>query len=284
MSRPRRYKLSQISVSRVFSAAKVRIKDVPHTISWGFELLAHENRNRIARYHGLHTGERCFIVANGPSLTRTNLDLLSNEKTFGLNRIYLNFSKSAFRPTYYAAFNELILEQFSAEISSLNMPKFLNWNRRSCFDSRDPKVVFLKSNMVLHDFFQPDLTNPFVVGATVTFAAIQIAYYMGFQKVILVGLDHKYSESGTPNQTEMRSTARDESHFHPNYFPKGVRWQLPDLLRSEYDFQIARDAFESDGREILDATVDGQCPSFKKVEYLSLFDKETVPASNLKTA
>jgi hypothetical protein len=154
------------------------------------------------------------------------------------------------------------------------MPKFLNWSQRSCFDSHNPNTVFLKSNMVLRDFFQTQLTEPFVVGASVTFAALQIAYYMGFQQVILVGLDHKYSEAGTPNQTETRTDARDASHFHPDYFPKGIQWQLPDLIRSEYDFQIARDAFEKDGREILDATVGGYCPIFKKIEYCSLFGKK----------
>jgi len=279
MSKPGRFKLSQVSPNRVLSALKVRVRDVPHAVSWKFEPFAQENRKRIARYSGIHAGERCFIVANGPSLKKTDLGLLANEKTFGLNRIYLNFNESSFRPTYFAAFNELILEQFPAEISSLAIPKFLNWNRRSCFDIHNPNVVFLKSNMVLRDFFQTNLVNPFVVGATVTFAAIQIAYYMGFEQVILIGLDHKYSEKGTPNQTETRSALRDESHFHPDYFPKGVRWQLPDLLRSEYDFQIARDTFERDGREILDATVDGHCPIFKKVEYLSLFDKEVLSTS-----
>jgi hypothetical protein len=279
MSKPSRYKLSQVSLNRVWAALKVRIRDVPHTVAWRFNSFAHENRQRIARYRDIHAGERCFIVANGPSLQKTHLDLLASEKTFGLNRIYLHFNESSFRPTYYAAFNELILEQFPAEISSLPMPKFLNWSRRSCFDLQNPTTVFLKSHIVLHDFFQTDLVNPFVVGATVTYAAIQIAYYMGFQQVILVGLDHKYTEQGTPNQTETRSAVRDESHFHPDYFPKGVQWQLPDLLRSEYDFQIARDAFEKEGREILDATIGGHCQIFKKVEYSSLFENEPMPTT-----
>jgi hypothetical protein len=183
----------------------------------------------------------------------------------------LHFKETSFRPTYYAALNELVLEQFSADISRLNMPKFINWNRRSYYSIHDPDLIFLKSNIVIEDYFQFNLVNPLVVGATVTFVALQIAYYMGFQKVILVGLDHKYSEKGLPNQTEMRTAERDESHFHPDYFPKGVKWQLPDLLRSEIDFNIARNAFEKDGREIVDATVDGNCPVFRKVDYLSLF-------------
>ena len=272
MSRLGRYELTEISPNRVFAALKVRLQEAPHTFAWKFDRFARENRERIARYHDIHKGQRCFVVANGPSLKRVNLNLLAKERTFGLNRIYLNFRDSSFRPTYYAALNELVLEQFSAEISKLDMPKFLNWNRRTCFDTHNSDTVFLKSNIVINDFFQPDLIHPLVVGATVTFAALQIAFYMGFQKVILIGLDHKYSEKGLPNQTEIRTHGRDESHFHPDYFPKGIKWQLPDLLRSEIDFQIARTAFEKDGREIVDATVDGNCPVFKKVEYLSLFD------------
>ena len=272
MARFGRFNLSEVSVNRLLLAAGMRMRETPHLLAWMFSSLARENQDRLQQYQGKHTGERCFIVANGPSLNKTDLDLLSNETTFGLNRIYLNFENSSFRPTYYVTVNELILEQFTAEISELSMPKFLNWNRRSCFEGHDPSISFLKSKMVINDFFQPDITNPLVVGGTVTFVTLQIAFYMGFQKVILVGLDHQYVDKGIPSGTEIRTVDRDESHFHPKYFPKGVKWQLPDLLRSEMDFEIARQAYENDGREIIDATIGGKCPVFKKADYLSLFE------------
>lgn len=266
-----RYALSEISSRRLWSALKVRLAEVPYSVAWNILTEARLNRERIRKFDGIHKGRRCFIVANGPSLKNTNLDLLANEITFGLNRIYLHFTETTFRPAYYVAVNELILEQFSNEIASLEMPKFLNWNRRSFFDGNDPSVFFLKSKMVINDSFQYDLTRPLVVGGTVTFVALQLAYYMGFQKVILVGLDHSYVDKGTPSETERRTAERDESHFHPSYFPKGMKWQLPDLLRSEVDYVIARRAFEEAGREILDATVGGNCPVFEKIDYLSLF-------------
>jgi len=266
-----RYKFSEISLERLLFALKTRADEIPHSFAWKFQSLARKNNENIKKFQGIHSGERCFIVANGPSLRKTNLELLSNEFTFGLNRIYLHFENSSFRPTYYVTMNELILEQFANEIAQLNMPKFLNWNRRSYYDISDANTVFLKSKMVVNDSFQPDLTRPIVVGATVTFAAIQIAYYMGFQKVILIGLDHNYVEKGMPTKTEMRTADRDESHFHPQYFPKGIKWQLPDLLRSELDFKLAREAFERDGREIVDATVEGKCQIFNKAKYLSFF-------------
>ena len=272
MSRIGRFNLSEISLSRLSSALKIRLNEIPHAIAWKFHPLAQKNKEYIQKFQGIHTGKRCFIVANGPSLIKTKLDLLENEYTFGMNRIYLNFERSSFRPTYHVTVNELILEQWPDEISQLKMPKFLNWNRRSFYGEPDSGTIFIKSKMTIKDSFQYDLTRPLVVGATVTFVALQLAYYMGFQKVYLIGLDHNYKDKGIPSKTETRSPELDESHFHAQYFPKGFKWQLPDLLRSEIEFKISRQAFETDGREVLDATLGGKCKVFKKIDYQSLFD------------
>jgi hypothetical protein len=40
------------------------------------------------------------------SLQRTNLELLSGEFSFGLNRIYLNFERSTFRPSFLVVVND----------------------------------------------------------------------------------------------------------------------------------------------------------------------------------
>ena len=133
-------------------------------------------------------------------------------------------------------------------------------------------LVTLKSRMVINDSFQYDLTRPLVFGGTVTFVTLQIAFYMGFKQVVLVGLDHNYVEKGVPSETELRTDDRDQSHFHPQYFPKGSKWQLPDLLRSEIDYELARRAFEQDGRQILDATIGGKCQVFEKAEYQTFFE------------
>ena len=269
-----RYNLSELSLRRLYSAMKVRLEEIPHALSWRYSSAARYNKERLSKLREIHMGERCFIVANGPSLRRTNLDFLKNEVTFGLNRIYVYFEEVSFRPTYYVAVNSLRLKQFSGEINNLDMPKFLNWNGRQYFSSHDNSFLFLKAKLVVNDFFQHELTEPMVFGATVTFAALQIAYYMGFQTAIIVGLDHNYFNQGTPSATEVHTNDQDETHFHPNYIPKGFKLQVPDLLRSEIDFQLARDAFERDGRQILDATIDGKCTIFEKVDYSSLFGKE----------
>jgi hypothetical protein len=94
---------------------------------------------------------------------------------------------------------------------------------------------------------------------------------MGFSQVVLIGVDHRFTDQGTPNKEETRPEAEDANHFHPDYFPPGSRWQLPDLLRSELAYAKAREAYEAAGRQILDATVNGACPVFDKVHFESLF-------------
>jgi hypothetical protein len=107
-------------------------------------------------------------------------------------------------------------------------------------------------------------------GATVTYVAMQMAYFMGFEEVILIGVDHNFKETGRPNQTVV-SQGADRSHFDARYFGKDFRWQLPDLETSEFAYILAREAYAAAGRRILDATVGGKLDVFPKTTYESLF-------------
>jgi hypothetical protein len=89
---------------------------------------------------------------------------------------------------------------------------------------------------------------------------------MGFEEVILIGVDHSFSTKGPANETVV-SQGDDPNHFAPNYFGKGFRWQLPDLEASEQAYRLARRAFEADGRRVLDATIGGKLTVFPKVNY-----------------
>jgi hypothetical protein len=214
-------------------------------------------------------------MANGPSLRDMDHAPLMGEITFGMNRIYLLVEKLGFSPNYFVCINELVLDQFHDEIKDLEMPKFINWNRRSLFDPKRQDIHYLRTNLGLKDRFAHDVSQPIATGGTVTFAALQIAYYMGFKTVILIGLDHSFQAKGIPNRPVVRDQEKDQDHFHPDYFPKGSRWQPPDLLRSEIAYQLAQEAFEAEGREIIDATVGGRCQVFQKREYDSLFPESS---------
>jgi hypothetical protein len=88
---------------------------------------------------------------------------------------------------------------------------------------------------------------------------------LGFKKVVIVGMDHQYEYDGEPNQTKVLH-GDDPNHFAKDYFGGGQEWDNPDLTKAEESYRIARKVFEEDGREIIDATVDGACTIFKKMD------------------
>jgi hypothetical protein len=118
--------------------------------------------------------------------------------------------------------------------------------------------------------FSKDPARRIWEGSTVTYVAMQLAYYMGFKQVILIGVDHFFVTQGEPNK-EVVSPGDDPNHFAPDYFGKGFRWQLADLENAEKAYRLAQECFEQDGREILDATVGGKLQVFPKVDYRTLF-------------
>ncbi len=224
---------------------------------------------RMQQYKDKHRGERCFIIGNGPSLRQMDLSPLRGETTFGMNRIYLLFPRVGFHTSYYVCVNRLVIEQTARDIEALPMPKFLSWHaRKSLRPMEDALLLRDRGDGTLGFSLNP--ARRIWEGATVTYVAMQIAYYMGFQTVVLIGVDHHFSTAGEPHK-KVISEGEDPNHFDPGYFGRGFQWQLPDLATSEEAYSLARRFFEEDRRTILDATVGGRLQVFPKVDYSSLF-------------
>lgn len=186
----------------------------------------------------LHKGETGLVIGNGPSLRDIPLDFLRLYSSIGSNRIYL-----LFEPTYHVVVNNLVLDQFMEDIVTLTHSIHIT-NRRTDF------ALYLKTDCGPQ--FSTDLNAGVYEGGTITFVALQIAYWLGFSKVLLVGVDHKYDFSGQPNE-ENTFVGEDSNHFDPCYF-KGFRWNNPDLYASENSYKMAREAYEKDGRRIVNCT------------------------------
>lgn len=242
-----------------------------HAKQWPLATFHPWRRASIARLGALkdvHKGERCFILGNGPSIKNTDISKLKNEYTFGMNRVYLAFPKWGFETSYFVSINDLVIEQCAEDIRALSMPKFLSWRSRQYLTPTD-STSFLHTTYTGPKFAK-DVRGRVWEGATVTYVAMQLAFHMGFEKVILIGVDHSFKSTGEPNTTVV-SQGDDPDHFDAGYFGKGFRWQLPDLDTSEIGYQMARQAYEQAGREIVDATIGGKLTIFEKAEYSSLF-------------
>ncbi|MDF1615679.1 6-hydroxymethylpterin diphosphokinase MptE-like protein [Desulfurivibrio dismutans] len=219
---------------------------------------------RLAAFNNRHIGERAFLVANGPSLNRMDLGFLRRENVIGLNKIFLGLRKFKFYPKYYVAVNEKVIQQAAGEIKKLNCVKFIG-ERGAAFVPEDALTYHVVTRNRQQRFYH-DISEGVHEGWTVTYAALQIAYYLGFKEIIIIGLDHRYQYSGQPDEAK-RLDGPDPNHFCPDYFGYGQTWDNPNLARSEESYRIARQEYEKAGRRIWDATVDGACTVFDKIDY-----------------
>jgi len=255
-------------IFRILRDSRDFINRIPEMPQAYFHSTRRTSISNLQLLQGKYRGERCFIIGNGPSLKNTDLHKLRHEFTFGMNRIYMAFQEMGFPTTFFVSINDLVIEQTANDIQNLKMPRFIAW-RSHRWLKPEKDLIFLYTSYT-GPRFSKIITGRLWEGATVTYVALQIAYYLGFKEVILIGVDHSFSTQGKPNQTVV-SQGDDPNHFNPAYFGKGFRWQLPDLETSEMAYRMAKEAFEEDKRIVVDATIGGKLKVFKKVDYEHLF-------------
>lgn len=266
--------IKEYNINRVLKAIKRRVVIIPHRITWLLPFkFTKENKRNLKKFKDLHIGHRCFIIANGPSLQKTDLSLLKNEYTIGMNRIYLLEKETGFRPTYLVVSDiEVQLNQFTDEYDNLKIQKFFPWETRNKFNHSD-NIYFFKTKFAKK--FSNDFSNFVGSGKSVTVACVQLAYYMGFKEVILVGKDHFYKhKSDEIPGSIIKSNGKEMNHFIKGYYKEGMKWAIPSYKEEEYAYIKAKNEFEKSNRVILDATIGGKLEIFKKIDYTSIFRNE----------
>lgn len=201
---------------------------------------------KFSELYGLNKGQTALVIGNGPSLKpMMNKVLRSKYPTMGSNRVYL--LGGGFAPTYYACVNQVVLDQNGYEIKKLAGRSLMFLPAAY---AQDYAAHSLRPNPA--PMFSFDPSSYIYEGYTVTFVLLQLAFFLGFTTVLLVGVDHRYDYTGEPNALNLMD-GPDPNHFDPEYFQNQV-WNNPDLERSEEAYVMAREAFEADNRRIINLT------------------------------
>jgi 6-hydroxymethylpterin diphosphokinase MptE-like protein len=230
--------------------------------AWQFLRWRYKYAPRLRKFHNLHQGEDCFILGNGPSLNKMDLAPLANYHTFGQNKIFMIFDRVDLNLSYLVSVNPYVIGQSKKEFESMTCPVFVSHTAARGIIEDKPHVQRLHT-LNLWSFYK-DITQPICEGNTVTFVSLQIAYYMGFKRVFLIGVDHSFKQKGASHEVQVYK-GEDENHFHPDYF-KGQQWQLADVYGSEVSYHLANYYYQKDGRQIFDATVGGKLEVFPKMD------------------
>lgn len=236
------------------------------------------NEKRLLSFKSKYNSKRCFIIGNGPSLNKLNLKLLKNEITFGVNAIYENYDQMGFLPNFLVVEDRLVAEDRKDELIELNgVTKFFGNHLKYCL-GKSNNAIWLNT-VFMYDFdripvkFSKNAGSHLYVGGTVSYLCMQLAYFMGFDEIYLVGFDHNYVmlDSYENNGNVIKSLSEDLNHFNKSYFGPGKRWHDPMVDRMEQCYIVAKNMFDKKNIRIKNASAGGKLEVFERVDFESLF-------------
>lgn len=237
-----------------------------------------------------HQGDRCFILATGPSVAQQDLSALSHEHCIAVSHFFLHQNIRTISPRYHVVapyhspftFDEVdklvegMHDHYSEETTCFfcHVPyRFSTFEffrahpeksfKNSCFIDYTHSVALDEHNNLSHRMW--DIAgSPFQV-RTVIYAAIQLAIYMGFKEIYLVGCDHDYlhdmkrvshhhfyKEEEGVSDVEHLSAFTSERWFQEYYY----RWK---------QYRLMQEYAQKRGSQILNATRGGMLDVFPRV-------------------
>jgi len=151
-------------------------------------------------FRDIHKGGRCFILGNGPSLSKVDVALLKDEITFTVNDLYykedfskINTTYHVFADPYYFTELEGILEKLMEKSNPLGV--FIEGSGykeilQNQLQQKYPIYVYSNGIEIEDIKLVPiDLCKLLPYYCTVVQSAISIASYMGFTEIYLLGCD-----------------------------------------------------------------------------------------------
>lgn len=240
------------------------------------------SNNLIDRFKDEYKGEKCFIIGNGPSLRSEDLEKLksNNIKCFASNKIHSIFKECEWRPNFY------VLQDFTFKSDQFDILKeIMQYKMGECFFSSDFKHILNKietENSINYFIKKPyspfirineftDYANLYVIdGATVTYTAIQLAAYMGFEEIYLLGVDCSYSKV-ISKKGEIINTNIEKDYFSKDY-DRNMR-SISNVEAMMESYLVAKKYSEKNKINILNATRGGKLEIFERVDFDSLIFK-----------
>lgn len=237
---------------------------------------------KLESFRNRHRGERCVIVGNGPSLNDMDLSRLAGENTIAVNGIFYKTAETGFRPKYYVVEDSSVMKENIEEIIAYEVPHKFFPTHYQTLHPHDENVAFFRMNRGFYEHSGPNFCVPrfstnfasrAYCGQSVTYINLQLAYFMGFAEVYLIGMDFSYHipESAIRDGDLITSTEDDPNHFNGAYFGAGKTWKDPKLDRVLQNYKSAKRLFEADGRRILNATAGGKLELFDRVDFNATF-------------
>jgi hypothetical protein len=223
------------------------------------------NNYKILKIKNKYIGKRCFIIGNGPSLLPEDLEKLKGEITFASNKVYKIFNKTTWRPTFYMVVDPIVLEENVEDINSVEANTKITLNVYKSLFKAD---LYFNNNLNRNKRgdFSTNIMETLYSSGTVSYHLLQIAHYMGFSEVYLLG--HDYTYKGAISKTKDLSLLKKEDnnsqlYFSKDYIRSGEKkpGEAPEEIYN--GMEIANSVYEKSGRKVFNST---------RVSFLDVFE------------
>lgn len=251
-----------------------------------------ENQKKFRSLKNKYQGRRCFVMGNGPSLNQTPLEKLNKEFVWGVNRCHLLYDRIDWRPTFYCAVDHRVTPSIAPEIDAqtVSLSETMFFMPEQYAELRDWKerlnIIWTREklqdpNLGANGYFATNPPDFLRTPNTVTITCIQLAVFMGFNPIYLIGCDAKWvmPEGLASGEGEVRDPGTgelitnfaltmkgdsDPNHFDPDYFKKGDPWTAPNVGGQLFGYCKVKEKCDELGVSVINATVGGELEVFPR--------------------
>ncbi|MDL2288184.1 hypothetical protein LJC32_02250 [Oscillospiraceae bacterium OttesenSCG-928-F05] len=244
----------------------------------------------LRQFEKKHRGHRCFLIGNGPSLREQDLEKLfeNGDLSFGCNHIKNIYDKTHWRPNYLMASDPYLIAEHIEKIASTQADaKFLPYLDQIFENSKAAEATMKKGGGEVYYFdsihrpsrpaeiqFSDNPAKALYDSTTVMYLMLQMAVYMGFSQIYLLGVDNSPPPlNGAPNSqnpsAHFYADKKGEAERSANKFASFVSGAAASL--TEHSYREAERYSRAHGCRIYNATRGGLLEIFERVEFDTLF-------------
>lgn len=249
------------------------------------EALLPGNRERLLSLKNTHQGESCFIIGNGPSLKAQDLEALKNNHIFSFasKRINLIYDQTSWRPDIWGASDLDYIETNLEEIKAMS-----GYKKLLCAQTIT-RQIGIDENAIYYPFIQVERRPPWFNAdvmrgvhfwGTITCKLINIAVYMGFSQIYLLGVDNTFPYKRN-KKGEYVCEVDEKNHFSDKYYDKKYAERLSknidDVIKAKQymdeSYRSVKWHCDSMGVSVVNATRGGELEIFPRMEFERVVEK-----------
>lgn len=271
----------RIGIYKYWQILRYWILEAPYEIKRNFQI-THRNIPKyiwLKELHNKYHGERCFVICNGPSLTKEDYIKLKDEYTFGMNYICNWFYETGIETDFFVVQDYWNRARYMKDdFDKLKKSKLFisdHIYRKYGFDYDGDCNLMPASLKNLHypqkmRRFQTDLRKGVSIGRSVAYPCLELAYYFGFREIYLIGADCDIKQGVTHPEAEGLYGSFEDKEFaaeHVHGYEKELSNGLIMDQEIAYKFTLKSDL------KIYNATRGGALKFYPRVDLDDVLNK-----------